>query len=263
MGNYKRSWVYKCCYCLNEHLSYTASFLIAGKVKRDRLISHNKKQIPKKFSNARWIYQQIQNKIVPSSSRRDEERIHHTVPKTATDNPSAVEDGEPFAFCPLRTSTPNNSQTDPSNPPDLVTVSESTDWQTMGEPTTYAHHSMSLEDNNADNCHSFDRPTNSRATIHMDQDMNWQTLFPSDFEMDQNFTFRTSHPVAAPPHDDKETEDVWESCFAEEPHIDKTRSTSPASANPHRREKRKRKDSNKENVAIKNVKKLIMYVNNY
>lgn len=241
----------------------SASFIIAGKVKRDRLISHNKKQIPKKFSNARWIYQQIQNKIVPSSSRRDEERIPHTVSKT--DTPPDVEEGEPLAFCPLLTSTPNNSQSDVSHPPDLFTVSESTNWQTIGEPTTYAHHSMSPEDNIAENCHSFDRPANSRSTVHMDQEMNWGTLYPSDFEMDQNFTFRTSHPVTAPSQDDKNTEDIWESCFAEEQLLDTSRSTPPSSKSRTREKKRKRKDSqsNKENVAIKNVKKLIMYVNNY
>lgn len=175
-------------------------------------------------------------------------------------------DDEGDLFCPRVTSTPNNSQTDQRNPIADPSILLENDWHTIPDSTEKSMFFPQDEDQSAST--SFfpaksvhlnppqRRSLSSRVSLSFDQGMmDWRTLSSrNDPGIDPNNTFK-NHVQRAPRDKDNDDED-WKVCFT---NSEKQSSRKPAAS----KRKRKRNDSNKENVAIKNVKKLIMYVNNY
>lgn len=178
------------------------------------------------------------------------------------------------SFSPKITSTPNNSQTDQNQSdhwiPEFIIPKETTSKR--------SDRSISLlqEDHLKSNTFSFQSNFNfdNRQTGYFTVDpgpLELESFSCSDrfnkeaaaFEMDHNFTFRSTHPQSSAPatvtsatqrtQQVEEDDEEWKEYFA---------SSDQRPAEKQKR-KRKSKDSNKENIGIKNVKKLIMYVNNY
>lgn len=235
------------------------------------MLSHKSQHISKKFSNARWIYQQIQNKI--GVKRNEEERNQEQVHLVNDDIEPPLE--EQFTFCPLVTSTPNSSQTDLSSP-DCVSESH---WQsrrsmlvsTEDNPyVPHQHHqapsSTGTFNFDLSQTHNSHKSTSySSAAMNVQDNMDWRTLFSgrNEFEMDQNFSFRSNVPSTSKAQQNED--EGWEECFTgnNQPREENNLQLQERPTSTHRKRKIRGTQSNKENVAIKNVKKLIMYVNNY
>lgn len=248
------------------------NILVSGKIKRDRLLSHKSQHISKKFSNARWIYQQIQNKI--GVKKNEEERNQEQVHLVNDDIEPPLE--EQFTFCPLVTSTPNSSQTDLSSP-DCVSENHWHSRRSMLVSTEdnpyvpHQHHqapsstgTFNFDLSQTHNSHK--SISYSSAAMDVQDNMDWRTLFSgrNEFEMDQNFSFRSNVPSTSKAQQNED--EGWEECFSgsNQPREEKNLQLQERpTTSTHRKRKRRGTQSNKENVAIKNVKKLIMYVNNY
>lgn len=228
--------------------------------------------MPKKFSNARWIYQQIQRKVLTSTSTRNVEERREPPRETSISRVDS-EEGDEERFDPKFTSTPKKSQTDQSDP---MIEHFLDDWQTESNAIVTGKQSMIRSQAQMDtksNTFSSQFIACSNQQITTTGDLNAANNsgihLGSDFEMDQNFSFHshipsTTTPYESPPSNDRVEDEEWKDCFDKSSTpVQRESSSRKKGRRSRRRRSRRSTDANKENVAIKHVRKLIMYVNNY
>lgn len=230
--------------------------LLTGKVKakRERLLPVHVKnpQISRKFANARWIYQQIQNRVGTCQERRGEEERPVIIP--------LLDDMESFA--PKVTSTPIKQRSNPSDR-----------WNENQNSPLHGSGKDSLEDAPVESSfgnhreeHSwseFTFPQNVRVSTEIFADTKRSASFDQEMEWRSftgyNKSLNTDKDESSANWKMKTDDSDWDDCFSKRNSI-KLPVNQPQ---PGKKTRKRKQNSGKENVAIKNVKKLVMYVNNY
>lgn len=206
-------------------------------------LRNRNQHIPKKFSNARWIFQQIQNKIGTTknknSSAAADDQIRH-LPKSPCLLP---DEGKEEDFTPLITSTPKKYQTD--------RIEEDRPIELPSFPTD----APNLPHESLAHCSVPDPPELSfNATV---ASLRNTFLLEEDFSLQGHDHQSDSRGDMKPVAEDEE----WLHCFNERGKSRGDRATKDCRRKS--RHKIRHRNAHKENVGIRHVKKLIMYVNNY
>lgn len=235
--------------------------VISGKVtkgKRDRFLLNKNPHVPKKFANARWIYQQIQNKII-SPTRTT------TANKSTCRNRPEISDDENINFAPLSTSTPIK----PKRDLDLSSRSHPRPQSSLFEAeqlleSRQEHHDRSASTRASTFNYHFQVSVSEAA-----KDVTTSNLINDHDEKSEISWNKTKDD----PEDDfpelrfkdvektTRSEDMWEECFK----MNKSKKTREKKSHDYEKlnsgKNRSSKRRNNEKVAIRNVKKLILYVN--
>lgn len=241
-----------------------------GKLSRgNRFLTSKNTPASKKFSNARWIYQQIQNKINPESITKQniEQPPKQTFPKNRNE-----EKEDEMEFSPLITSTPNKSTFDRSS--HNSTAFEDLDYSMEDLGNVQRDAPMSQQ-----NSPSFEFPTSASAMGNNLEpsrvsSKTTQRMDRSSFEWNTNSDSRDhgvqTDQMLSDGNESTKTGDAddqeWSNYFKER--VTRNVVGKGTKVKHHRNRDNPRPSSsssstNKENVAIKHVRKIVMYVNNY